>query len=106
MLSHRTPLAVSFAALMSLTGAGPGPSAGGTPRERLAAIESRQQQARERFGEGLKEAGQSAEAKGSASARYVAEVGKNVADALRLAREEPGDPATTEALRFVIKTNG
>ena len=83
----------------------PGRAAEDSPRARLAAIEGVQKEAWARYVKELKAADSAAEARKSADDRYLAEVRKNVAAALRLAREAPNDPAAADALKFVIKTD-
>jgi thiol-disulfide isomerase/thioredoxin len=85
--------------------AAPGRAAEDSPKARLAAIEAAQEEASARYGRELQAAGPAAEAQKSADDRYLAEIRKNVAAALRLAREAPNDPASAEALKFVIRTN-
>src|SRR5260370_2338328 len=100
----RLPLTLKATIVTVVVIAAPARGAEDSPKARLAAIEAAHKEASARFGKQLK-AAPSAEAQKPAVDRYVAEVEKNAAAALRLAREAPDDPAAAEALKFVIQTN-
>ncbi len=76
-----------------------------TPRERLAEIEAAQKAASAQYSEALQKVERTTEAQASHTERFLAEVHKNVAAALELARSSPSDPAAFEALKFAIRTN-
>lgn len=76
-----------------------------TPQARLAAIEAGQKVASARYAEGLRQAGDAADAQQAAVDRFLSELRVNVEAALDLARDNRDDPAAAEALRFVIRTN-
>lgn len=80
-------------------------SADDTPRARLAAIEVAQSAASDRYSQALQQAERTEAAQKPFTDRFLKETGKNVAAALGLARDHPGDPASFDALRFVIRTN-
>ncbi|MFO0891832.1 MAG: TlpA disulfide reductase family protein [Isosphaeraceae bacterium] len=77
----------------------------GTPGARMAAIEAAQTGSRERFGKELQQANRIESAQKAATDRFLGELQRNVEAALALARDNPGDPAAFEALKFVIRTN-
>ncbi len=72
---------------------------------RLKAIEAKQAAERERFGRELQQLERTEAAQKPAVDRYLKELGKNVEDALALARANPDDPSAFKALQFVIRTN-
>lgn len=76
-----------------------------TPGARLKAIETKQAAASERYGREVQQLEKAKADVQPAVDRYLKEVGKNVKDALALARAHPDDPSAFEALRFVIRTN-
>lgn len=95
---------ISLAALMLALIAGSG-WADETPGSRLKAIETEQTAARERYGRELQQLEKAKADVQPAVDRYLKEVGKNIEDALALARDHPDDPAAFKALQFVIRTN-
>ena len=77
-----------------------------TPKARLAAIETAQKGARERYSKELEQVERTETAQAPARDRFLKEVDKNVDAALELARAHPDDATAFEALKFVIRTNG
>ncbi len=76
-----------------------------TPGASLKAIEAKQAAERERFGRELQQLQKAGAPQQAAFDRYLRELGKNVEDALALARAHPDDSSAFDALKFVIRTN-
>jgi thiol-disulfide isomerase/thioredoxin len=77
-----------------------------TIRARLATIEAAQSAASERYSKELQKVERTEAAQKPATDRFLEELNRNVEAALGLARDNPGEPSSFEALKFVIKTNG
>jgi peroxiredoxin len=72
---------------------------------RLAAIEAAAAAARDRYSKELQHVERTEAAQQPFTERFLKELGQNIEAALALARDNPGDPASFKALKFVVRTN-
>ncbi len=93
----------AIAAVLALAAASEASGPAGGLKPRLEEIVKAQAEARDRYAKAL-QGKATAEARRSATERYLAEVRENTREILELVRAHPHDPSVVPALHFVIET--